>query len=98
VIRDIPKGSTLWMIDQTDMVQAKQALDGIACVVGNVSLSMLSMGTPEQVREYAQDLIKNANGNGAIGQWRLFDQAKPENVKALLMLPKHTNINRFRTT
>ncbi|HEX2995669.1 MAG TPA: uroporphyrinogen decarboxylase family protein, partial [Anaerolineales bacterium] len=61
VIRDLPKASTLWMIDQTDMVKAKQALDGIACVVGNVPMDMLKMSTPEQVRQYADDLIKNAN-------------------------------------
>jgi hypothetical protein len=90
VIRDIPKGRTLWMIDQTDMVKAKQALDGIACVLGNVSLSMLSMGTPEQVKEYAKDLIKNANGSGGfiIGNGAFFDQAKPENVAAIVETAK----------
>jgi hypothetical protein len=90
VIRDIPKGSTLWMIDQTDMVKAKQALDGIACVLGNVPLSMLSMGTPEQVKEYANDLIKNANGNGGfiMGNGAFFDQAKPENVMAIVEAAK----------
>ena len=90
VIRDIPKGSTLWMIDQTDMVKAKQALDGIACVLGNVPLSMLSMGTPEQVKEYAEDLIKNANGNGGfiMGNGAFFDQAKPENVMAIVETAK----------
>jgi uroporphyrinogen-III decarboxylase len=78
------------MIDQTDMVKAKQALDGIACVVGNVSLSMLSMGTPEQVKEYAEDLIKNANGNGGfiMGNGAFFDQAKPENVAAIVEAAK----------
>ncbi len=90
VIRDIPKASTLWMIDQTDMVKAKQALDGIGCVVGNVSLSMLSMGTPEQVKKYAEDLIKNANGNGGfiIGNGAFFDQAKPENVAEIVKAAK----------
>jgi uroporphyrinogen-III decarboxylase len=90
VIRDIPKGSTLWMIDQTDMAKAKQALDGIACVLGNVPLSMLSMGTPEQVKDYAEDLIKNANGNGGfiMGNGAFFDQAKPENVMAIVEAAK----------
>lgn len=90
VIRDLPKASTLWMIDQTDMVKAKQALDGIACVVGNVPMDMLSMSTPEQVRQYADDLIKNANGNGGfiIGNGAFFDQAKPENVAAIVAAAK----------
>ena len=90
VIRDLPKGSTLWMIDQTDMVKAKQALDGVACVLGNVPLDMLSMSTPEQVRAYADDLIKNANGNGGfiMGNGAFFDQAKPENVAAIVAAAK----------
>lgn len=90
VIRDIPKGSTLWMIDQTDMVKAKQALDGIACVLGNVPMDMLSMGTPEQVKEYADYLIQNANGNGGfiMGNGAFFDQAKPENVLAIVETAK----------
>src|SRR5512138_216061 len=90
VIRDLPKASTLWMIDQTDMVKAKQALDGIACVVGNVPMDMLSMGTPEQVKEYAEDLIKNANGSGGfiMGNGAFFDQAKPENVAAIVEAAK----------
>ncbi len=90
VIRDLPKGKTLWMIDQTDMVKAKQALDGIACVLGNVSLSMLSMGTPEEVKAYVENLIQNANGNGGfiVGNGAFFDQAKPENVAAIVETAK----------
>jgi hypothetical protein len=90
VIRDLPKGSTLWMIDQTDMVKAKKALDGIACVMGNVPMDMLSMGSPEQVTRYAEDLIRNANGNGGfiMGNGAFFDQAKPENVAAFVEVAK----------
>jgi hypothetical protein len=90
VIRDLPKASTLWMIDQTDMVKAKQALNGIACVLGNVPMDMLSLGTPEQVTKYAEDLIQNVNGNGGfiMGNGAFFDQAKPENVAAFVEVAK----------
>jgi hypothetical protein len=90
VIRDLPKASTLWMIDQTDMLKAKQALEGIACVLGNVPMDMLSLGTPEQVTKYAEELIRNANGNGGfiMGNGAFFDQAKPENVAAFVQVAK----------
>ncbi len=93
VIRDIPKGSTLWMIDQTDMAKAKKALDGIGCVVGNVPMDMLKMATPEKVKAYAEDLIRNANGNGGfiMGNGAFFDEAKPENIAAFVEVAKaHT--------
>ncbi len=90
VIRDLPKGKTLWMIDQTDMVKAKQAMDGVACVLGNVSLSMLSMSTPEEVKAYVENLIQNANGSGGfiVGNGAFFDHAKPENVAAIVEVAK----------
>jgi uroporphyrinogen-III decarboxylase len=90
VIRDIPKGSTLWMIDQTDMAKAKKALDGIACMVGNIPMDMLKMASPEKVKAYAEDLLKNANGNGGfiMGNGAFFDEAKPENVAAFVEVAK----------
>jgi len=89
-IRNIPAGKTLWMIDQTDMGKAKKALDGIACVLGNVPLSLLSVGTPEQVKEYAMNLLESANGSGGfiMSNGAFFDQAKPENLTAIVETAK----------
>ena len=53
IIRDLPAGRTVWHFDQTDMVKAKESLDGIACIAGNVPLSVLKLGTAERSRPIA---------------------------------------------
>ena len=48
-IMDLPKGKTVWLFDQTDMARAKETIGQIACIQGNVPLSLLHAGTVEQV-------------------------------------------------
>jgi uroporphyrinogen-III decarboxylase len=87
---DLPKGTTLWMIDQTDMVVAKKTLGKVACLAGNVPSSLLFMGTPQQVEAYAKRLIDNcAPGGGYImSNGAFFDEAKAENVRVMVETAK----------
>jgi hypothetical protein len=86
VIQDIPKGKTVWMIDESDMAKVKETLGKNACLLGNVSSAMLALGTPEEVKEYAQHLIGTAGQGGGfiLSNGAFFDHAKPENVKAMV--------------
>ena len=86
VIQDIPKGKTAWMVDQSDMVQVKKTLGQNACLIGNVSSSMLKLGTPQEVKDYVKRLIDTAGKGGGliVGNGAFFDEAKPENVKAMV--------------
>jgi hypothetical protein len=86
VIQDIPKGKTMWMVDQTDMVKAKETLGKNACLIGNVPSSMLELATPDEVKNYCKKLIDTAGKGGGfiMGNGAFFDQAKPENVKAMV--------------
>jgi len=86
VIQDVPKGKTAWMVDQSDIARAKETLGKNACLIGNVSSSMLNLGTPQDVRDYVKKLIDTvAQGGGYIvSNGAFFDQAKPENVKAMV--------------
>jgi hypothetical protein len=86
VIQDIPKGKTLWMVDQSDMVKVKNTLGKNACLFGNVSSSKLSLGTPEEIKDYVKNLIDTVGKDGGlvIGNGAFFDEAKPENVKAMI--------------
>jgi hypothetical protein len=86
VIQDIPKGKTMWMVDQTEMTKAKETLGKNACLIGNVSSSMLKLGTPKDVRDYVKKLIDTAGKGGGfiMGNGAFFDEAKPENVKAMV--------------
>jgi uroporphyrinogen-III decarboxylase len=86
VIQDIPKGKTAWMVDQTDMVDVKETLGKNACLIGNVSSSMLRLSTPQEVRDYAKKLIDTVGQGGGfiMSNGAFFDEAEPENVKAMV--------------
>ncbi len=89
-IKDLPKGKTLWMFDTTDMAKAKAALGDTACIMGNVPSSMLNLGTAKEVKEYSKKLIDVAGKGGGfiLSNGAFFDQAKAENVKAVVEAAK----------
>jgi uroporphyrinogen-III decarboxylase len=83
---DFPKGSLIILFEKTDIFRAKEILGDRVCLMGNVPLSMLQVGSPQDVEEYCRKLIKVcgkgggfilANGGG------IYD-AKPENMKAMV--------------
>ena len=86
VIKDLPKGKVLWMFDQTDMGTAKRILGDTSCLLGNVPLDLLSVGTPQQVTEYVKKLIETAGKGGGfiLANGAFFDNVKAENLKAMM--------------
>lgn len=86
VIQDIPKGKTLWMVDQSDIVKVKNTLGKNACLFGNMPSSKLSLGNPQEVKDYVKWLIDTIGRDGGlvIGNGAFFDEAKPENVRAMI--------------
>ena len=65
VIRDIPKGKVIYGFDLTDMAKAKKALGDVACIGNGVPIDLLSVGTTQNVKDYAQKLIDTcAKGGG----------------------------------
>jgi hypothetical protein len=93
-IRDLPKGKTIWMFDQTDMAKAKEIVGDTLCIFGNVSSSMLKLGTPDEVREYCKKLIDTAGKGGGfiMGNGAFFDHAKPENIQAMVEFSKEYGV------
>lgn len=86
VIQDIPKGKTVWMVDQSDMVKVKNTLGKNACLFGNMPSSKLSLGTPQEIKDYVKNLIDTVGTDGGliIANGAFYDEAKPENVKAMI--------------
>jgi len=86
VIQDIPKGKTMWMVDQSDMTKVKETLGKNACLMGNVPSSMLRLATPDEVKAYCKKLIDTAGKGGGFIMMNgaFFDEAKPENIKAMV--------------
>jgi uroporphyrinogen-III decarboxylase len=68
------------------MFRAKQVLGDVVCLRGNVPVSLLNVGTPDEVTAYCRRLIEGVGKSGgfildaAIG---IPDEAKPANVKAM---------------
>jgi uroporphyrinogen-III decarboxylase len=89
-IRDLPPGRTVWHFDQTDMRRAKEELGGIACIQGNVPLSLLQLGTAGEVAAYCRKLIDDVKGEGGfildIGAGA--DTGKEENFRAMIQTAK----------
>lgn len=86
IVQDIPRGATAWMVDQSNMGRAKETLGQNACLIGNVSSSMLKLGTPEEVSDYVRGLIDTAGEGGGliVSNGAFFDEAERENVKAMV--------------
>ena len=94
VIKDLPKGKTAWMFDQTDMAAAKKALGGTACITGNISLALLGLGTAQEVKDRVKELIDTAGKDGGymVTNGAFFDNVKAENVKAMVETTKEYGV------
>ncbi|OFV84271.1 MAG: hypothetical protein A2W26_12125 [Acidobacteria bacterium RBG_16_64_8] len=94
IIRDLPGGRAVWHFDQTDMRRAKEALDGVACMQGSVPLSLLQLGSVDEVRAYCRKLIDDVKGEGGfildIGAGA--DTGKEENFRAMIQAVKEYGI------
>ena len=86
VIKDIPRGKVIWGFDATDMARAKQILGGVACITGNVPLSLLQLGTPAAVKAEIRKLVDTAGKGGGFIMMNgaVIDECKPENLKAMI--------------
>jgi hypothetical protein len=94
VIRDLPKGKTAWLFDLTDMAKAKEALDGIACVGGNMPMDLLTIGTPQDARDHAKRLIDTCGKGGGyiMANGAFFDQVRWENLSAIVETVKEYGV------
>ena len=94
VVQDLPKGKTLWMIDQSDIAKAKKTLGKVACMFGNVPSALLALGTPQEVKDYVKKCIDVAGKGGGyiVSNGAFFDQAKAENVKAMVEFAKEYGV------
>jgi hypothetical protein len=90
IIKDIPRGKTVWKFDRTDMAEAKRILGDTACIEGNVPISLLTTGSTEDLKNYCKKLIDVAgNGGGFIlSSSSVIDTARPENVHAMIEFTK----------
>ena len=90
IIKDMPTGSTVWFFEKMDMAKAKKVLGKVSCIAGNVPVTVMTTGTPEDVKKRCRDLIKVcAPGGGYILTASAFmDVGDPENLRAMTAAAK----------
>jgi uroporphyrinogen-III decarboxylase len=86
IIKDLPKGGTVWLFDQTDMAKAKKTIGKVACIQGNVPLSLMHVGTEEETVKYVRGLIDTAGKDGGfiLDVGAVADGGKVENLRAMI--------------
>ena len=85
-ICDLPKACTVWWFDQTDMKRAKETVGKVACIAGNVPVSILATGQPADVERYVKNLIEVAGPGGGfiMSSGAGVQGAKPENLQTMI--------------
>ena len=85
-ISDMPKSAVTWMFDQTNMANAKKTVGKVACIAGNVPVSIAYTGTAKDMKEYCRKLIETCMPGGGyiLSGGSTFDMAKPENLRVMM--------------
>jgi hypothetical protein len=96
IIRDIPKGKTVWGFDTTDMAKAKEIMGNIACIGGNLPLSILSVGNEQQVKDEVKRLIKTCGKGGGyiMMNGAVIDDVNPKNIRTMIQATKEFGVYR----
>ncbi|MHC4686824.1 MAG: uroporphyrinogen decarboxylase family protein [Planctomycetota bacterium] len=86
VICDVPKGKVVWWFDLTDMSRAKEIVGRVACIAGNVPLSLLCTGSPDDVKAYCKNLVETAAKDGGFifSTGAGMQGSKAENVRTMI--------------
>ena len=91
---ELPEKSVLWFFDRTDMHRAKDVLGGHSPLKGNVPITVIATGTPEQVKAHCKDLIDYCGKGGGyiLCSGTQLDDAKEETVRALVDFTKEYGV------
>jgi uroporphyrinogen-III decarboxylase len=93
-LNELPKGHCFWLFDQTDMVKAKEIAGGTTCIGGNVPISKIITGTPDQIKEICKELIDTAGKGGGyvMAMGCSADEAKADTVRAMIDFTKEYGV------
>jgi hypothetical protein len=96
MIGDLPKGKVVYHLSNTNPQKARDVLGDTFCLAGNVPNIMLLSGTPDDVRAYCKKLIDTVGKKGGfiMDTAVMLDEAKPENLKAMMDFTKEYGVYR----
>jgi uroporphyrinogen-III decarboxylase len=89
-IAELPKGKAIARFDQCDMKRAKEILGKTVCISGNVPVSVLQVGTVDDVKKICKQLIDVVGKDGGyiLAPASALDEVNPENLKAMIDFTK----------
>ena len=95
-LTELPDASVLWFFDRTDMHKAKDILGDHSPIMGNVPITLIATGTPEQVKACCKDLIDYCGKEGGyiLCSGTQLDDAKEDTVKAMIDFTKEYGVYR----
>ena len=93
-VTDVPEGWVHWLFDRTDMKKAKEILGDRCCIMGNVPTSLMRAGTPQEVKEYCRQLIKDCGKGGGyiLAGGASTSQTNAANLKAMMAAAKEYGV------
>jgi uroporphyrinogen-III decarboxylase len=82
------------LFDLTDIAKAKEKLGDIACIGGTMPIALLTVGTPQQVKDHVKKCIDAAGKDGGyiMANGVFFDRIKWENLKAMVDFTKEYGV------
>jgi hypothetical protein len=91
-----PKGSVVWLFDQTDMARAKKVVGGNCCIQGNLPSSLMVTGSPKDVKEYSKKLIETcgAGGGYVLAAGCTAENPRLDNLRAMVEAAKEYGVYR----
>jgi uroporphyrinogen-III decarboxylase len=86
IIKDLPRASVIWYFESTDMAKAKKVLGDHACIAGNIPVSALATGTPQEVKAHCKRLIETCGPGGGyiLTGAAHVEQGDPDNLRAIM--------------
>jgi hypothetical protein len=93
-LKELPKASTLWIFDRSDMARIKKLLGKTITIAGNVPAGLIVTGTSEQMKAYCKNLIDVVGKDGGyiMANGTSMDEGKPETVHALIDFTKEYGV------
>jgi uroporphyrinogen-III decarboxylase len=89
-IAQLPRGKAIARFDVCDMKRAKEILGKTVCIAGNMPVSVLQVGTADDVKKIAKELIDTVGKDGGyiMAPASALDEVNPENMKTWIDFTK----------
>jgi hypothetical protein len=93
---EFPKGKVIGLFDRTDVFRAKEIVGDRMCIAGNMPVTLLSAGSPDEIKEYARKLIDVVGKDGGfiMSSNTVLDDADPDRVRLWLDFTREYGVYR----